>query len=111
MASKCYKVSVDLSLIDKTKIKDYTRKNGEKAKFYDMTIWVNDQLDTYGNSGSVQENQTQEEREAGKPKVYLGNIKQTFSSDGSKPASKPEENTAENVNPGAQPPFEDDLPF
>lgn len=111
MASKCFTASIDLSLIDKTKVKDYVRKNGAKAKFYNVTVWVNDSIDNYGNSGSIQEGQSKEEREAGKEKVYLGNIKQTFSSDGSKPASKSEENTAENVNPAVQPPFEDDLPF
>lgn len=62
-------VSIDLNKLDKSRI--ITGKNG--AKYYNITINVNDDKDQYGNDASVITSQTQEERQAKAPKTYLGN--------------------------------------
>ena len=62
-------VSIDLTKLDKSRIIE--GKNG--AKYYNLTINVNDEKDQYGNDASVITSQTQEERQAKAPKTYLGN--------------------------------------
>lgn len=69
--------SIDLSKIDRTKI---TEKDGKK--YYPIQVIINDSNDQYGNIASVVQNQTKEEREAKLAKVYLGNLKQTWASEG-----------------------------
>ena len=70
--------SINLSLIDKSKIVE--GKNG--AKYYDITIAFNDEKDKYGNDCTITAGQTKEEREAKAKKIYLGNGKTRWSSDG-----------------------------
>jgi hypothetical protein len=41
---------------------------GEKGKYLNLTIWVNDEPDKYGNDVSVEQR-----TEKGKEKIYLGN--------------------------------------
>lgn len=41
---------------------------GEKGKYLNLTIWVNDEKDKYGNNVSVEQRV-----EKGKDKIYLGN--------------------------------------
>ena len=79
--------SIDLTKIDKTKIKEVTKKDGTIAKYLDVSIFVNDSEDDYKNIASMTIGQTKEEREAKVPKVYLGNLKRTWASSG-EPTSK-----------------------
>lgn len=70
--------SIDLTKIDKNKIvtKDKDGKpftNG--AKYYNIVVWLNDEVDQYGNIASVQESITKEEREGGAKATYIGNLK------------------------------------
>lgn len=44
---------------------------GEKGKYLNLTIWVNDEKDQYGNDVSVEQR-----TEKGKEKIYLGNGRQ-----------------------------------
>ena len=46
---------------------------GKKGVYYNFMISVNDDTNQYGQNVSVFDNQTKEEREAKKDKVYLGN--------------------------------------
>ena len=69
--AKLISVSIDLTKIDRTRIK--VGKNGQK--YYDILISVNDEKDKYDNDCSVQQGQTQNERESKAEKVYLGNGK------------------------------------
>jgi hypothetical protein len=71
------KSSIDLTLIDKSKIVSKTRKNGTPAKFYDITIFLNDDgvLDQYGQSGTIKEGISLDERNAGVKAAILGNLK------------------------------------
>lgn len=62
---------INLSKISKEAIT--TDKNGNK--WLNITVWLNEVPDQYGNSGSIQINQTKEQRDAKIPKVYIGNLK------------------------------------
>ena len=94
--------SIDLNLIDKTRIKQVTKKDGSIAKYYDISIFINDEVDQFNNIASLSAGQTKEEREAKVPKVYLGNLKRTWASSG-EPTSKAPVQTQQTNN--------DDLPF
>ncbi len=71
-------ISIDLLKVDKSKIKEVQLKKGGTAKFLDLSIFIMDEQDQYGNIASVSINQTKEEREANTPKVYVGNGKRTW---------------------------------
>ena len=60
--------SLDLSKIEKSKI-----IKGKKGSYINVTMFINDEVDQYGNDASVIVSQTKEEREAKTPRVYLGN--------------------------------------
>jgi hypothetical protein len=48
--------------------------SGKDGKvYYNFTVSVNDEPNQFGQNVSLTDSQTQEEREAKKPKVYLGN--------------------------------------
>ena len=66
-----HKLSIDVTLIDKSRIREVTRKNGAKAKFLDLVLM--DRPDAYGNSGFAIQNTTREERESGTQLPILGN--------------------------------------
>lgn len=71
--------SIDLNKIDKTKIVSVD-KNGKPfengAKYLNVVVWINDELDNYGNKASIQISQSKEEREAGVKATYIGNLKE-----------------------------------
>ena len=92
-----YSASIDLSLIDKSKI---TEKNGKK--YYNVQITLKDEADQYGQILSITENQSKEEREAKTAKKYLGNGKLVWSDKVSEPA--PAQAAPSTV-------VDDDLPF
>lgn len=71
--------SIDLNKIDKSRIVE--GKNG--AKYYNITVILNDTKDKYGNDCSIQQGQTKEERAAKEKAVYIGNGKIVWKSDGS----------------------------
>lgn len=98
-------LSVDLTKIDKSKIKEVTRKDGTKALFIDLTVYINSEADQYNNIGSVAINQSKEEREARSPKVYIGNAKKQWASN-SVAASD-----VASLNVKSEPNEIDDLPF
>jgi len=93
--------SIDLNKIDKTKIVS-TDKNGNPfengAKYLNVVVWINDELDNYGNKASIQISQSKEEREAGAKAIYIGNLKE--------PQSRNNEPTSARTAQVA-----DDLPF
>jgi len=51
---------------------------GKTATYIPLAIYVDDKLDNYGNNVSVQISQSKEDREAKKPKIYLGNGKVVY---------------------------------
>ena len=59
---------IDLSKIDK----DRLFKSGATGSVYlDVTIWVNEDEDEFGNHGSIQQQLTKDEREANMDKIYI----------------------------------------
>ncbi len=106
--AKLISVGIDLSKIDKTKI---TEKNG--AKWYNITISVNNEPDQFGNDTGVFQSQTKEERDRKDKKVYLGNGK-TFWTDEKKSTTIEEveaEMKAEKNAPKPVGEADDSLPF
>lgn len=96
--------SIDLTKIDKTRIKEVQKKDGTTGKFLNLVMMTNDQPDQYGNDGFIAESVTKEEKEAGKRGNILGNCKQVGKPTQPTPAPAPTQNTA-NAN------VVDDLPF
>lgn len=106
-------VSIDLNKIDKSKVQTKDKngnpfKNG--AKYYNLQIFVNDDIDQYGNNVGVCDTQTKEQREAKEKKVYLGNGKRVWSS---QTTDHPKEERKQESKPTAkkEEDFIDDLPF
>jgi hypothetical protein len=96
--SKIIAASIDVMKIDKSRIVE--GKNG--AKYYNISIILNDEKDTYGNDCAITEGQTKEERAAKTKAKYIGNGKVVYDSvKGVQPASQPSVSQSDN----------DDLPF
>lgn len=58
--------SINLSKIDKNKL--YTSDKGEK--FLNVSVWLNDEIDKYGNIAGIQQQTKKDEN-----KIYIGNLK------------------------------------
>ena len=59
-----------LAKIDVTKIDKARLFKGEKGTYLDLTIWINDEPDKYGNDIGIQQS-----TKKGDEKIYLGNGK------------------------------------
>lgn len=94
--------SIDLNKIDKSQIKTVTKKDGSIGKYLDISIFINDEEDQYKNIASISIGQTKEAREAKEPKVYLGNLKRTWASNGEGKATPAQSTTSDDSQ---------DLPF
>ena len=86
--------SINLSKIDKNKI--FTSQKGEK--FLNLTVWLNDEVDNYGNIAGIQQSCKKDEA-----KIYLGNLKD-FKPAEPKPEPQPQQTFVANSE-------SDDLPF
>ena len=84
------RASIDVTLIDKAKIKDATRKNGNPAKFYEMVIFIDDEENQYGQIGKIVESITLDEKNAGVKGPILGNLTPTGKKAEPAPAPKVE---------------------
>ena len=95
-------VSIDVSKLPKEKFVKRT-----KGVYYKFTIGVNDTTNKYGQNVSMWDEQTQEERDAGKKKNYLGNGK-VFWTDNNIVKAEQQQNS----EPVIEDNYEDDgLPF
>ena len=94
-------INVSLRVDKLPKEKFVSGKDG--AVYYNFTIGVNDDVNAYGQNVSLTDSQTQEEREAKKAKVYLGNGTVVWTDGNIKTAPKKEKATAAEVA--------NDLPF
>ena len=94
---------INLSLrVDKLPKEKFVQgKDG--AVYYNFTIGVNDESNQWGQNVSATDSQTKEEREAKKPKSYVGNGNVVWTDGNIKLADKKVEVTAKEV--------ESDLPF
>lgn len=68
--SRMFFAKIDVSKINKEKL-----YKGKKGTYLDLTIFLNDEPDQYGNDMSIQQSLSKEERENGAEKIYLGNGK------------------------------------
>ena len=97
--------SIDLAKIDKNRIIT-TDKNGKPfdngAKYLNIVVWINEEVDQYGNIASIQEGISKEERESGIKPTYLGNLKNVA---GQNVSEKTDDKKTESKKE------EDDLPF
>ena len=94
-------INVSLRVDKLPKEKFVSGKDG--AVYYNFTIGVNDEVNQFGQNVSLTDSQTQEEREAKKAKVYLGNGTVVWTDGNIKTAPKKEKATAVEVA--------NDLPF
>jgi hypothetical protein len=86
--------SINLSKIDQNKL--FTGKTGDK--FLNISIWINEGKDQYGNIASIQQSTKKDE-----PKIFVGNLK---------PFEKVETVQAEVIKPNEKTKEDsDDLPF
>ena len=90
-------LNIDLTKVDKSRIKEFTRKDGSVGKSYAMVVFVNDETDQFGNNGMIIESVPKDSPTKG---TILGNCKIL-----GKPAPPPlSENVPDNKDSG-------DLPF
>lgn len=71
-------ISIDLSKVDKSKIQNVTLKSGKEAKFLNLSVFISDEKDQYGNNCNVSLSQSKAEYEAKAPKTFVGNGKTTW---------------------------------
>ncbi len=81
---------------------------GKKGSYVNLTAFVNDET-KYGNNTSVSLAQSQEEREAGEKRTYIGNGKVSWVSEAGVSVAEREEEVA--TESAASQESEDDLPF
>ena len=62
-----FNASINLTKIEKAWLK--------QCKYLDISGFINDEVDQYGNNVAIIVSQSKEEREAKTPRVYLGNGK------------------------------------
>lgn len=87
-------ISLDLSKIDKTKVKD--------GKYLNAIVAIGDDTNQYGQNASVYISQTKEEREAKSNRVYFGNGKVVWNDGNIVNAEKVEQVTNSEQNPQRQ---------
>ena len=68
--AKYVNLSIDVTKIDKTKIIE-----GKKGKYINVMVWINDKEDQFGNTASIQQSGSKEDRDGGYKGPYLGNGK------------------------------------
>ena len=107
------KVGIQLK-IDVSKIDKGLLYKGSKGVYLDATVFVElDQADQYGNNGMITQNETKENRDAGKNGAILGNCK-VFWKDQPKPEARQQHsNHGRQSAPQTMPDddFSDDIPF
>lgn len=95
-------MNVSLRVDKLPKEKFVSGKDG--AVYYNFTIGINDEVNQFGQNVSLTDSQNQEEREAKKPKTYLGNGTVVWTDGNIKSAPKKEKATTAGE-------VESDLPF
>jgi len=71
--SRLISASIDVTKVEKAKL-----YKGKKGTYLNVDIWVNDEEDQYGNTVSINQSLTAEEREAKAKKNYIGNGKKVY---------------------------------
>jgi hypothetical protein len=95
--SKKISIRIDVTKIDKSALYP-----GQKGKYLDAIVYINDQTDQHGQYGGIQQDLGKEAREAGR-KNYIGNVRKVW--DDAPQAKPPVPKMADNRDDT------DDLPF
>lgn len=103
--------SIDLLKIDKSRIKEVTKKDGSIGKYYGVTVTINDEQDQYGNIASMADEQTKEERESKAKRNYLCNGKRVWASNPSQMPTVQKSNTSNAPSVSTLPSGDENLPF
>jgi hypothetical protein len=85
--------SIDVSKIDKTRL--IQGKNG--SVYFNFDMIVNEEPDKYGKHASISISQTKDEREAKKPKTYLGNGKVVWKGESKKQVNSQSNDTTDSL--------------
>ena len=96
-------VSLDLSKIDKTKVKD--------GKYLNAVIAIGDETNQYGQNASMYISQSKEEREAKEVRTYIGNGKVVWNDGSIVTAERVEQVTNTEQNPQRDKDMDDLLDF
>lgn len=104
--AQLFSASLDVSKISKDKL-----VKGEKGNYLNITISINDEVDKYGNTLTIIESQTQEEREAKANRNYLANGKLVWTTEGGSVAKKAPATPTPSPSSEAKVEEGDDLPF
>jgi len=102
-------VGINLS-IDVTKLRKERLYKGKKGTYADLTVFVNSDKDDYGKNGGIMESLSQEERDSGADKNWLGDAK-VFWSDSDEFKQAPKQDSAPAHHKPATDEFDDDIPF
>ena len=101
-----FSLSIDVTKIDKSLLKEVTKKDGTKAIFLNLICWPNeDGRDQYDNDGTVKQSLSKEQREAGLKSKIIGNFRTKDA------APAPTKHQQEKSNGYAPADKDDDLPF
>jgi hypothetical protein len=103
--SKLIKAKIDVTKIDKKKL-----FQGAKGTYLDVDIWIDETEPEAWKQVSLNQSQSQEDREAGLPKNYIGNGECKWGWDNqsvSQPQSQPGANPMQDVPA----PSNDEIPF
>ncbi len=74
--SKILTIKIDVTKIDKSALYE-----GTKGKYATLTVFLEDGMDDYGQSGMVTQDLGQQRREAGEKGPILGNVTRVFDKD------------------------------
>ena len=72
MAKQIVSISINLDKVTQSKL-----YKGKKGNYLNAILFLNDEVDQYGNKGFIVEATTKDEREAGVKGVILGNVKKS----------------------------------
>lgn len=90
--------------IDVTKIPKESLVTGKKGTYANVTVFINDET-RFGNNVSLAMSQSKEERDAGNPKIYLGNGKVVYTEGAVKVAEREDAPVAQEATAEAPLPF------
>ena len=68
--SDLYLASIDVTKIDKSKLVEFTRKDGTKGTSLNVAVWIDQNPDADWKACSIQQSTKKDD-----PKIYLGNGK------------------------------------
>lgn len=72
-------INASIKKEDFEKLPDDAFYQGKNAKYLNLSIYIDDKNDKFGNNVSLQLTQSKEDREAKSPKTYLGSGKVVYS--------------------------------